>query len=120
MGQAWPVGDLGVEIVKVGDMDLPVLRDDCARRVSATDPHLCFIEARADLFRTFADTYDLGPADPVGVGDPDGGTRRAKQARAGFGDLVQRAFGIARGAGDGAEDFGGGVLAILGGAQLGP
>ena len=36
-----------------------------------------------------------------------------------FGDPMQRMLGIAVGIGDGAQDFGAGVLAIPGGAQLG-
>jgi hypothetical protein len=43
---------------------------------------------------------------------------RAEQARGGLGDLLQRLFGIARGARDGTQDFGAAVLALVGGAEL--
>jgi hypothetical protein len=78
---------------------------------------LCFGDAGADPFRTGTDANDLRPA--VTLRDMDGRARRAEQAHGGFGDLDQRALGIAGGAGDGLQDIGAGALAIARGPQLG-
>src|SRR3954468_3397956 len=104
MGQSGPIGDGRIDIVDVGNVDLAVVAHDGAGHVAAADLELRVCNAGADAFRAFAKADGFGPA--ITLGDMDGGARRVEQAGTGFGDLVQRAFGIARGAGDGAQNFG--------------
>jgi hypothetical protein len=66
--------------------------------------------------RAGADADHPGPF--ATAGDIEGDAGGAEQARGGLGDLLQRPLGVARGAGDGAEDFGAGGLTIPGDAQL--
>src|SRR5437899_2265981 len=52
------------------------------------------------------------PGPFVTTGDIERDARGAEQASGGLGDLLQRALGIARRVGDGAQDFGAGGLTI--------
>jgi hypothetical protein len=115
--QAGPVGDCGIDIEYIGNMDLPIFAQHGAGQVVASNPQLRRRDLGDDAFRSGTDG-DL-PAPLVMAGDAQRNARSAEQARGGLGDLSQRPLGIARGAGDGAEDFGAAGLAIPGSAQLG-
>ncbi|MEY9528685.1 hypothetical protein ABIF70_009826 [Bradyrhizobium japonicum] len=114
---AGPVGDGRIDIVEIGDMNLPVLGHDGAGHVAAADLELGERHAGADAHGAVADPDHPGP--PVAFRNVNGGARRAEQMHGRFRDLLQRALRIARGVGDGAQDLHAGVLAVARNGKLG-
>jgi hypothetical protein len=114
--QTGPVGDCGIDIVYIGNVNLPVFEDDRPGQVASANPQLRRRNFQADSFRAGTDVDR--PAPFAAAGDTKRDARSAEQAGGGLGDLLQRQFGIARGAGDGAQDFGAAGLAIPDDAQL--
>ena len=115
--QAGPVGDCRIEIVQIGNVDLPVLAKHRSGQIAPADPEFGRRKLRADTLRARADADHPGPF--VTAGDIKRDARSAEQAGGGLGDLLQRLFGIARCAGDSAQDFSAAGLTIADGAQLG-
>ncbi len=98
-------------------MDLPVFEQHRTGQVPRANSHLRRRKLGVDAFRAGADADR--PAPLFIFGDPDPDALTAEQACGGLRDLLQRPLGIARRAGDGAQDFGAAGLAIPGGAQFG-
>ena len=114
--QAGPISNRRIDMVEVGNVDLPVLAQYRAGQVVALNIELCIGKLRADGFRGGTDTD--GPSPSAVPGDMQRDAWRAEQARGGLGDLLQRLFGVARRARDGTQDFGTAVLAVVGGLEL--
>ena len=74
---AGPVGDGRIDIVEIGDMNLPVLGHDGAGHVAAADLELGERHAGADAHGAVTDTDHPGP--PVAFRNVNGGARRAEQ-----------------------------------------
>jgi hypothetical protein len=93
-------------MVEIGNVNLPVLADQLARKVAAADPKLFRRKFRMNVLRAGADA--IAPRPLSVLGDRDADARRPEQAGGGLGDLLQRPVGIFRGFGNGAQDLGGG------------
>ena len=107
-GRSRPICERVVEVVEIRQMDLPVFADDRARQVAAADgPTNGRVgkEIATDLLCAFADAdrqFELAT-----FGNVEGHADGAEQPRRGLGDLAQRAVGVARGGGNGAQNVGG-------------
>ena len=97
-------------MIEVRNVNLPVLAGDRAGHVPASDANVRERHRRADALRAVAKAVRVGPFSVLDELDRNAG--RAEQAGAGFRDLLQRPPGIAGSGGDGAQDFGAGVLPL--------
>ena len=103
-------------MIEVRNVDLPILGDHRARQVSAADLDIGSRICRANALRD--STNAVLPGELTALGELDRNAGRAKEARGGLGDLLQRARDIARCVGDGAQDFGARLLLHPRGFQL--
>src|SRR6266404_7496719 len=71
--QAGPVGNRGIDVVDIGQMNLPVLAERSTRQAVAADPKLVHGNFGADAFRACAVMDDLAPFVALGNKDADAG-----------------------------------------------
>jgi hypothetical protein len=111
-----PVGDRGIDVIEVRDVDLAVLGNHRAGQIPPSDPGCCQRQGRTNQLRAAAETKGVGPLAVFGKHDGDAGG--AEQPRGGLCDLLQRRLGIARYTRDRAQDVGAGGLVVPSGAKL--
>jgi hypothetical protein len=116
VGKAGPIRHRGIDTVEVRNVNLPVLGDHGARHIRAANTDCRQRHRRSNAKGAGPKTVRLSPLCALDELDRDAGS--AKQTRTGLCDLLQRPPGVARGACDGAQDFGAGGLAVSHGAQL--
>ena len=108
-GGAWPAGDR-CRIVEIGHVDLAVFEVDRAGHELRPDRHMSQRDRGDDPLGARADPEGAAPF--VAVGDQQRDAGGGKQPRGDLGDPAQRLPGVAGRVGDGAEDLGGGGLAV--------
>jgi hypothetical protein len=96
--------------LSIWQVDLAVLGERCAGQAVASDAQLGHGDFCADSFR--ARTVVNDPPPRITLGDKNRNAGSFEEALCRLGDPMQRLLGIARGAGDGAKDFGAAGLAI--------
>ncbi len=111
-----PMRHAGIDMIEVGNMDLPIFPEHRSREVVAAKAGSLDGYPGPDPLRTGAVVDRLAPTFALHQHHRHAGG--AEQTCRGFGDLLQRLIGIARGVGDGTQDFGARALALEGRPQF--
>src|SRR5215212_4373903 len=103
-------------MIKVGNVNLPVLRNYYAKHVPASDANVRERNGRPDTSGAVAKAIRFAPFAVVDELNRDAGS--TEQAGTGFGDVLQRPCSVPRSARDRAQDFGAAGLLVPGCLQF--